>query len=380
MFFPGVRRRAFHPPHALIPFGLAAAAITVTLVAWASLAPSAGIDAPAVSGPDVSRIRSIAYTSPGAGADDIVVQSALPGMSGQVVASFPNDPFSRTHARGAASPHGDMLAVLWLPPLTSSSASRLSLVDIASRQRVDIDGAFDYLSPVAWASDGARFAVTATETIEGVRRTSVLEFDVANRRVTPIASFEGAYEVAPVGYSFDGSRLYTVVVDQTGSNLYAERAGKRELVAELSPGRTAFWTLSPDGARLAFVDILAAGSRTYVGRTLTIATKAITTLPAEGDHFGATWMPGSPLPAFGGPGGAWQVTGTETTGYIVPEGWSPDGSALVATVYTPSADRSSRPATAIEIITPTSDSNPSGRLRVSQAEGVEFLGWVTDLH
>lgn len=386
MFVPGVRRRVSHPPQALIPVGLAATAITVTLLIWASFAPSAGNDTPVVAGPDVSAINSVAYTSPGSGMDDIVVQPARAGSSAQVIASFPNDPFSRSHARGAASPHGDAIAVLWLPPLSSSSAARLSLVDIASRERIDIEGTFDYLSPVAWSADGARFTVTATAQVDGMRRTSVLEVTVATSTAVPVAVFDNAYEVAPVGYSYDGARIYTVVVDQTGSNLYAQRGEKREVVAELSPGRTAFWALSPGGARLAFVDILAAGSRTYVGRTLNLATGEITTMPADGDHFGATWMPGSPLPAFGGPGGEWQVaSGNDAPGYLIPEAWSPGGSALVATVYTPT-EGSARPVAAIEIITPTSDprlpagQDSNGRLLVSQAEGVEFLGWVTDLN
>lgn len=385
MFFPGVRKRAFHPPHALVTLGLATAAIGATLAIWAAFAPSVGVDTPVASAPDISAIRSVAYVNPGPGADEIVVRSLRPGATPLVLANFPNDPFSRTHARGSASPHGNVLAILWLPPLTNSNQARLSLVDLATRERVDIPGDFDHLSPVAWAADGSRFTVVATTRMDGgVRRSEIFEVDTAAYRATQVATFEGAFEVVPVGYSYDGARRYTVVVDQTGSNLYAERNGKNERVAELSPGRTAFWSLSPDGARLAFVDILASGARTYVGRTLTLATKAITTLPADGNHFGATWMPGSPLPAFGGPGGAWQLSGEgEASGYVVPRGWAPDGTAFAATVYTTATEGAGRPTSSIEVVVTgprvLPEAGPAAPVQISNAEGAEFLGWVADL-
>ncbi len=381
MFFPGVRRRAVHLPHGLLTFGLALFAISCTLIGWALFAPGAGnegIHAPTI---DVTTIKSIAYTIPGETSDDLVVQSAAPGRAPQVIASFPSDPLTRSHARGAAAPQGDRVAVVWLPALATSSNARLSLVNIDTRERVDVPGAFSYLGAIAWAPTGTRLALTGTVESEAGAAPSVVEVDVASQIARPVATFPGAFEVVPVGYSLDGARLYTVVVDQQGSNLYVERDGQTELAAEISPGRTAYWSLSPDGSRLAFVDILGSGSRTYVGRTLTIANGAISTLPAERNQFGATWMPGSPLPSFGGPGGAWQLTDPAAEdGYIVPDAWSPDGALLVATVYSPGDDESSRPSTAIEIITPKTTTSPSSRIRVSEASGASFLGWVKNLN
>ena len=381
MFFPGVRRRVFHPPHAVVPFGLAIVAISLTLLGWAVFAPSGAGNPAVVVGIDVTTIKSIAYTSPGIGSDDLVVKSAAPGTAPEVIASFPNDPLTRSHARGSASPLGDAVAVIWLPSLVSAANARLSFVDIASRKRTDVEGSFDYFGAIAWAPDGSKVAVASSQDTEGLRTTTVYEINLATATRTPVAVFDDAFEVVPVGYSFDGSRLFTVVVDQQGSNLHVERAGKSELVAELSPGRTAYWSLSPDGARLAFFDILGSGSRRSVGRTLMIATGAITTMPAEKNHFGAIWMPGSPLPSFGGPGGAWQLTDPAAeNGYIVPDAWSPDGQLLVATVYSEGDDRASRPATAIEIITPKTTTSPSSRFRVSEIAGASFLGWVKNLN
>jgi hypothetical protein len=381
MFFPGVRRRVFHLPHALVPFSLAVLAICLTVAGWATFAPSRVGDSTTAPGIDVQSIKSIAFTVPGTGFDDLVVQPAAPGMAPQVIASFPNDPLTRSHARGAASPQGDRIAVIWLPALATAAEARLSFVDVATRRRTDIEGAFDYFTAMSWSSDGSKVALVNSKDMDGLRTVTVYEVDVASQAKSPVAAFENVFEAVPVGYSFDGSRLFSVVIDQRGSNLYTVRAGRVELVGELSPGRTGYWALSPDGARLAFVDILGSGSRRYVGRTMTIATGAISTLPAEKNHFGASWMPGSPLPSFGGPGGAWQLTDPGAqNGYIVPDAWSPDGELLVATVYSQADDPAGRPLTAIEIITPTTTTSPSSRYRVSDASGASFLGWVKNLN
>src|SRR5829696_1373980 len=100
MFFPGVRRRVFHPPQALVPFSLALLASGLTVTGWATFAPSKAGDSSTAHGIDVQSIKSIAFTVPGEGFDDLVVQPAAPGMAPQVIASFPNDPLTRSHARG----------------------------------------------------------------------------------------------------------------------------------------------------------------------------------------------------------------------------------------------------------------------------------------
>lgn len=379
MFFPGVHRPGFRFPRASLPFGLAGFSIVMTLFAWAMFAPShVGSDIPYATA-DASSIRSIAYTLPGEQFDDLVVKPASGHAAPRVVASFPSGGPTGFHARGSASPLGDQVAVLWIPAF--ATRANLSIVDIASGEVRHVDGVFDSLSSTAWSPDGTRVAATSTVEIEGKKRTSVLEIQLPDLRALPVAEFEGAIEVVPVGYSFESTRLFIVVVDPKGSNLYAERSGKLQFLAELSPGRTRDWALSPDGSRLAYIDVLGGGSRTYVGRTVVMATGAITTLPAEKDQVGASWLPGSPLPAFGGPGGAWQLTDPSPgSAYLVPEDWSPDGAYLVATVYSLADDRSSRPVTVLEVITRETSNTPSSRERVSEAVGAAFIGWVNDLN
>lgn len=379
MFFPGMRRRAFHPPHAAIPFVLALVAISLTLFAWAMFAPSnAGAPAASVPYADISEVRSVAYILPGGEFDDVVVEPADGRSAPRVIASFPHSGLTGFHARGAASPHGNQVAVLWLPSF--STRARLSIVDVATGEARPVEGAFDYLSRVAWSPDGRKVALTSTSTTGG-RVTTVFEVDAQTLFPRPVAEFPETLEVAPAGYSFDSARLFIVVVDQRGSNLHAERGGKVQFVAELSPGRTRDWTLSPDGSRLAFVDILGAGSRTYVGRTLVIATGAITTLPAEKNQIGAAWTPGSPIAAFGGPGGSWQLDSTAPEdAYLVPAGWSPDGWHMLATIHYAGSEKTGRQPTALELITREAPGAPASRRLLSDDPGASFLGWVRNLN
>jgi hypothetical protein len=382
--FPGVRRHAFHLPHALVTFALGLAAIVATLLGWALFAPSnAGNEPVLPSGRDVGAIRSIAYILPGESGhrdfDDLVVTEPGAGRAPQVIATFPNSGATGFHARGATSPLGEALAILWLPSFTTRA--NLTITDVQTRESRQVEGSFDYFSALAWAPDGTRLALASTVDTPDGRAAAVLEIDTATLHATPVAEFPNAFAVVPVGYSFEGTRLYVVVVDQKGSNLFVERGGKVELVAELSPGRTRDWALSPDGSRLAFIDILGGGSRTYVGRTLTVATGAIATLPAEKNQLGATWRPGSPVAEFGGPGGSWQLSDpTAEAAYLVPAAWSPNGAYLVATVYSAGSDRDAQPSAALELISTETTTLSSMRTLISGSPGTSFVGWVRNLN
>lgn len=379
MFFP--RTHWLHPrlPRAILPFLLGTVAIAITLFAWLLFAPSNVGTNEVAFGPDISTVRSISYTIPGAEFDDIMVQPADGSTAPRVIATLPSGGPTGAHARGSASPLGDTIALLWVSPF--AARANLSLVDTATGEVRQVDGQFDTLSEVAWSADGRHVAVTSTSDLDGTKNAKVVEIEASTLVGTPVAEFDGAIQVVPVGYSFDSSRLYIVLVDARGSNLYQQSNGKSELVAELSPGRTRDWSLSPDGSRLAFIDILGGGARNFVGRTVVIATGTITTQPSEKNQFGASWVPGSPLASFGGPGGAWQLTDPAAdAAYLVPEDWSPDGHYLVATVYASSSEGSGPPKSALELIQRETTTSESTRLRFSDAPGAAFLGWVRDLN
>ena len=134
------------------------------------------------------------------------------------------------------------------------------------------------------------------------------------------------------------------------------------------------WSLSADGSRLAFVDVLGASSRSFVGRTLTIATGTVTTLPATGNQLGTVWRPGAVLPEFGGPGGSLQLSEPDDpSAYIRPEKWSPQGDLVAATVFEAGGDQYAPQTAALEL------GSPEHRELITETPGASFLGWVRDL-
>lgn len=369
MLVPGVRH-GLHIPRSLVPAFLAMLAVVAGVVAWAVVSSrNTGTEIASTQVAPAAAVRSIAYTVPADGADLLMVRKALPEATPETVASIPH--FPGLHARGAASPLGDRVAIL---SVTSGVYASLSVVNLLARETAVLPGSFDYLSALAWAPDATRLAAVQTSTDEGARVARVLEVDLVAGEPRVVAEFRNAFTVAPVGYSVDGSRLFMVVVDETGSHLWERRAGQVNRLAELSPGRTRDWALSPGGSRLAFIDVLGAGSRTYVGRTLTIATGGITTQPARADQFGAAWAPGSPVPVFGGPGGALALEDPGAGGaYVVPLDWAPAGDMWVSTVVVPGADRTVRAEQFLELQTMQT------RERIADEPGATFLGWVRDL-
>ncbi len=370
MLVPGVRH-GLHVPRSLIPLVLGTVAVTAAIVGWAVFAPRQITTDNAPGGANLlAEVRSIAYSVPAdGGVDHIFVRNASAGAEPELVAVIPH--FPGFHARGAASPLGDRIAVL---SVASGVFASLSVIDVTARETLAIPGSFDYLSALAWSPDGRRLAAAQSATEDGTRVGRVLEADIAAGTTRMVAEFRNAFALAPVGYSIDGERLFIVVVDETGSHLWERRDGEVRRLAELSPGRTRDWALSPGGSRLAFIDVLGAGSRTYVGRVLTIATGAISTQPAEKDQLGAAWEPGSPVPVFGGPGGALALEqpGPEG-GYVVPMDWAPAGDTWVATVIVPGPDRTVRPQEFIELQT------RSSRERIATEPGSSFFGWVRNL-
>ncbi len=326
-----------------------------------------GATLPPVSPSDV---RSVAYSipDPATGVDRLFVRGAEAGSGAVEVASFPY--FAGLHARGAASPDGETVAVLSVDG-SSGEYARLSLVALDGRPVGGVDLTADYLGRAAWAGDSSRVAVPRTAPDGTVE---VLEVSRETGETTLAAAFPRAFQVVPVGYGIDTSRLFVVVIDQAGSNLWQVGAGATGLVARLSPGNTRDWSLSPDGARLAFVDVLGAGAPAYAGRTLTIATGDITSPAATRDQLGSTWRPGSPVADFGGPGGSLVLSDpTPEAAYVLPMAYSPSGEFLVSAVYGEGPGPLSRPVQAIEI------GSPASRERITGEPGSAFFGWVRNL-
>jgi Tol biopolymer transport system component len=263
-------------------------------------------------------------------------------------------------------PAGEQLAVLHVDG-GAGPAARLSLIDLATGERRDVEGGFDYLSRIAWSPAADRLALV--QRLEGgdpSRGFALLEVDAAKLSVARLHTFETALEVAPLGYRPDGA-LLVAVVDDGGSTVWAYSEGEATAGPRFSSGLTSDWSLSPDGDRLAFVEHLGVAQRNRGGRVLTIATGRITAAGSAGEHTGAVWRPGSPVPDFGGPGGTVVLSDPEPGSYLVPMSWTPDGRYLVAAVFQPAVD-GEEPRSIIEIM------SPGRRMHLSPVDGARFLG------
>ncbi|MEO6399066.1 MAG: hypothetical protein ABIP13_11405 [Tepidiformaceae bacterium] len=359
------------------PVLLAASAVVVTIVAWAAFGASTiSNDSSYATIPlvNAAEFRSVAYFEPAPGNDLLRIRHLNESAPGRLLNSFPST--FDLHARGAASPLGDAIAVLSVSPSESPYAS-LSLVELPAGSLRHLDAPLDYLSPIVWSPDGARLVARRSSLPDEAGRVAVtiVEVTFATGETRDLAQFENAFDAAPLGYSLDADRLFVVVLDQSGSTLWALRDGRPQRLASLALGRTRDWSLSPDGSRLAYIEQVGAGERVYAGRTVTIATGAISASEAGGNQFGTAWLPGSQVPMFGGPGGSLQLSGASGgAAFVVPLRWAPDGSTLAGTVYPNASERAATTAPSLQLLTTNS------RTELSPESGASFVGWVRDFN
>lgn len=364
-------RAAIHVPGPVFPLALGLGAVTLTILGWAAFGArptSNGVEAVLPALPEAP-IRSVAYWVPRDGRDVIFVRQADTGRTTFVTSFEPLYPAGGLHIRGKASPLADRLAILSVENASIADA-QLTFVDIETGEKRQAAGGYQHLSELAWTRDGLRVVAVASD------RTTLVEVDSVTLASTEIAEFPAARQVAPVGYSVTGKRLFVVVVDQGGSALWSVQDGKQTRLASLSAGLTVSWALSSDGSRLAYVDVRGVGEQRYAGRTLMIATGEVLSAGPEGDQIGAAWRPGWELADFGGPGGSFELMGDPDSGpsYVVPLQWSPDGSWLVATIYNADGGTSTGGTPTIELARP----GELVRVPLSENGPATLLGWVQD--
>ncbi len=378
VFVPGVRQDS-PVPERLLPFVLGFFAIAATLLGWAFLAASPiANESRTISLPSVpaSSVRSVAYAVPEGGRDVLYVRS-IDGGKPRAIASFAVPyGFDSFRAHGMASPTGDTVAVISvIDPLAGKG--QLTFVHLADEARMETVTEIDAQGPLAWSAHGTHLATTHTAAATDGSRVDVtiVQVDASTGETAALAEFDSVFQAVPVGYSIDGARLFVVVIDQSGSTLFAVRQdGEAERVASLATGRTRDWSLSPDGSRLAYVEFTTSGRRGYAGRTLVVATGSIIPSEGTGNEYGATWRPGSPIPDFGGPGGTIRLSDPSLANqYVFPSSWAPDGSTMVATIYSAASDRGVTPSESLELVTTTS------RERLADQAGARFFGWVVNL-
>lgn len=227
--------------------------------------------------------------------------------------------------RGSVSPNGRWLALV---AVTGGAPARplaaLLALHLETGERRVLAANVDPLQRAVWTPDSSAVAVTrgGADGIEVLRAGLDGAETVLERR-------RGALGVAPVGFDATGA-LLAVVLDGRGSTLTRAGAEARRLSAH--PTRD--WALSPDGARLAFVEANLDGGLRYLPRVAAVADGAVAAafggVGEEGQALGAAWPPDGGAPRFGrepetAPGGVRAQAGG---GFDVPLGYSRDGAAL----------------------------------------------------
>jgi hypothetical protein len=204
----------------MIPFALGVGAVTLTILGWAAFGArptSNGVDAVLPAVPEAP-IRSVAYWVAQEGRDTIYARQADTGHE-RYIASFERlYPDAALHIRGEASPRADRLAILSVEK--PAAEAQLTFVDVTTGEKRTAAGAYSHVSELAWSRDGLRVAVV------GADRITVMDVDSTTREASAVASFPAARQVAPVGYSVTGRRLFVVVVDQRAPHCGPSRRAK----------------------------------------------------------------------------------------------------------------------------------------------------------
>ena len=372
MFVPGVQQGMhLRVPRRAATFVFALVSLSAVLVVWAALPGRHARDDSALSGlvpAALPLLGSVALIVPDGPVDHLFVQTAQANGRRAFLTDFPST--FTLHARGLASPQGESVAVLWVDGAPVSA--HLTVVHTRTGSRVEADGAYAYMATLVWAPQGDSVTVLGPIQRDAAGRfnANIVQVDAVRGSAETVATFPAVFDANPVGYSMDGERLFVVIVDESGSALWSVQRGKSQRGAQLSAGRTRDWTLSPNGARLAFTEVYGAGgAERSPGRVLNIATGAITSVGRDGIQIGPTWRTDSETPHFGGPDGDVQLVEGEPGTYLAPHAWAADGSALVASVRNRDAS-----ATSLQLV------RPDSRFVLAEEPGAAFLGFVVDIN
>ena len=370
-----------HPSNLLawVIAGLGVALMVLLLLSFmADSSPSATSE---VAGTTSNRV---AYLQFGITADELrVADPATPDQS-ETLLTIPHAP--QYGVLPAISPDGTQFAYTSLPESTSSpgpdSPAELWVTMIESGEPRLLAEGIDLLVPPVWTPDGEALVYRRSE-----GGTHTLAYRSAAAGEERVVAYSETDALFPVGFVNDGagSLLYVGVNEREGSHLYkvALDSGISIPVTALSQELTREWTLSPDGSRIAFLEIAFTESEVASRASVVeIATGALTPMTSiEEAAFGPVWSDAGQL-AIGtfNPGtgeasllihdGATQtrVEGP-ATGFDVPLAYNPDaGAYLVSTFENDSISSPGRSSLTLV--------NAGGE-RTTIAEGeVTLVGWT----
>jgi hypothetical protein len=238
---------------------------------------------------------------------------------------------------GAISPDGRHVALVVADGGTPTRpTASLVVVDLQSGKAEARAHGLDYLQTPTWSRDKSSIAVTRTSGGDGSRAdVDILAVPANGGAERNLARAEAVLGAYPIAFDADGRLLY-VAIDGRGSVLFRDDTQ----LAQLAPGITRDWRLSPDGLQLAFIETFTSGGVRYLPRTMDLAGGASALAQVAGDGpqaLGAAWKPGGE-PVFGREPAAPSISNfsQELTagGFDVPLGFSTDGAALAVQHWT----------------------------------------------
>jgi Tol biopolymer transport system component len=310
-----------------------------------------GADTLYIADPDNPKHRSKVFVAPHA-AEYGVVPSLSPDAKRLVYTALPKE---------VLDPQPTTPAGLWTKTVSDSEKPRLIAKDV------------DLLVKPAWSPDGANIVFRRSAGTKG----ALFVTTAAGERERMLVSEEKA-GLFPIGFSRDGENLYYTAVLTKGSDLYAApiAGGAPKRVAHLADGLTRDWALSPDGTKLAYLQMsLDGGQVASKAAVLEIASGRIAVVSNEDvDAFNPVWTPEGRL-IYGSLGekGAGVVTqnGTKVeapaAGFDVPLLARQDG----IVVHSFSGGSSTNPGTSVL----TYVASDGTRRTIADGE-ITFLGWV----
>lgn len=310
------------------PFAVLALAVVLLGVATvALLAQSGGPPRTAFAGAASGQYAVVAKNT--GAATVVTVVGATSNAAPIEIATIPHLPgFS---LRGAVSPTGRHVALLTPDSaIAGRPLAALIALDLETGLYRRLAEDLEPLQDVLWTPDATALVVTRNV------RTAAGEPGVAVARVgfdgteSVLETHLGAGMVAPVGFDAQG-RLLAVRIDGRGSTLTRDGAE----ILWLSTHVTRDWALSPDGARLAFVEVNLWEGLRYLPHVVSIdggggGGVAAASTPTE-QALGVAWSPSGEAPSFGSeppalPPGS--VSAQGPAGFDVPLAYSRDGAAL----------------------------------------------------
>jgi Tol biopolymer transport system component len=192
---------------------------------------------------------------------------------------------------------------------------------------------------------------------------------------------EDAAALFPVAFSKDGMSLYYVRLSQEASVLYSLdlTSNEAKAVVRLADGMTRDWALSPDGTKLAYLEMTLdadkLASQAFIANIEAGTTRAVT---SEDDNaFGPVWSrDGSLIVGRAGSTGAGVIrVGGEgafkapVNGFDVPLLQAPGNAGVIVSSFD-GASASSPGVSALTLLAPD-----GARRRIASGD-VTFLGWV----